>query len=417
MWKNTSEYTDVYGTVWNRNGTLTNPGKRMHYILGIRNRKAYSSLINFNQFNPKEIQIYTTNSTRTSESMLAELYGMYLPGTGEQLTEEELPFSLPPGHDNFSEDILNEVESLGNDTIINRMNTFPIQFFGAGRALLNNPENCPYITEYRLLLKERINESLAVFMKEFDQKFGKKLQKFLNRTDKEFIYNYDKLLPITDDFVANVENGINIDKFYEETNITKEEYYSYARRVKMFYLYNLTADQTSAVMGAKPFMEDLINYMETKIKSEKIITDNEPKMVIHGGHDTTINVIQYFMFTAFDIPVRYATFGTNIYFELYKEEEDNRYTVKYFLDGQLLLNEDYKFFKEKVLKHIWSDKQVHDFCYREEQKQSSSNIVTILIITNIIFFLSTIVFIILYLLSSRKNKESISNSEDLLPNN
>ena len=66
-------------------------------------------------------------------------------------------------------------------------------------------------------------------------------------------------------------------------------------------------------------------------------------MVIQGGHDTTINLIQYFMFSAFNIPVKYVKFGANIYFELHKNEFNNNinYIVKYFYDGEELLNIDY----------------------------------------------------------------------------
>ena len=78
-------------------------------------------------------------------------------------------------------------------------------------------------------------------------------------------------------------------------------------------------------------------------------------MVIQGGHDSTINTIQFFMLKAFEIPLKYVKFGSHIYFELHKEEEENnnenKYIIKYFYDGELLLEKDYYLFKEKVLKN------------------------------------------------------------------
>ena len=113
-----SNYIDQFGTKWEGNGELTAIGKRMHYILGIQNRIKYSSLIDFSRFNPKEIQIFSTNSVRTLKSLEAELHGMYLPGTGDTLSYNELPLAFPPGKEFLPKEVLEEVESMDNSTII-----------------------------------------------------------------------------------------------------------------------------------------------------------------------------------------------------------------------------------------------------------------------------------------------------------
>lgn len=137
-------YTDQFGTKWEGPSTLKAVGKRTHYIIGIQNRIKYSSLINYSKLISKEIQIFSTNSVRTLQSIQAELQAMYLPGTLEPLTEEELVVAFPPIH-NISIKVLEEIKNLNHSTIINGINVFPIQFSSPKKLRLNEPEYCPYM--------------------------------------------------------------------------------------------------------------------------------------------------------------------------------------------------------------------------------------------------------------------------------
>ena len=429
--KEISTYTDQFGTLWEGDGELTPVGKRMHYILGINNRFKYSSLINFTRLNPKEIQIFSTNSPRTLRSLEAELHGMYLPGTGDTLSKSELPFAYPPGKEYLLDEVSEEIEFLGNSTIINGITLFPIQFYQTGKIFLNEPDNCPYMTTYRLELANRINETLTKFMKEFDGLFGDKLKEYLNRPNKDFIYTYGSLIDVTDNFICNYDNGKDLTDFIKKTGFNKTEFYEYAKKVKEFYLFHLSSDQTAGIIGATPIMTDLINYMENKINNENNITYSEPKMVIQGGHDTTLNAIEHFMNAAFEIPLEYITFGSHMYFELHKEEENNnKYIVKYYFNGRLLLEKDFNLFKEKILKTIWSEEKIHNFCFQEEENKDkdkednkgdndkSNNddkkaIITFLIITNIIFIILIGILVFLYCLNKNKNNSSdIKSNKD-----
>ena len=131
-------YTDHFGTKWEGPSTLTSVGKRTYYIIGIQNRIKYSSLINFSKLISKEIQIFSTNSVRTLQSIQAELQAMYLPGTLEPLTEEELVIAFPPIQ-NISSRVLKEIKNLNRSTIIKGINVFPIQFSSPKKLRLNEP--------------------------------------------------------------------------------------------------------------------------------------------------------------------------------------------------------------------------------------------------------------------------------------
>ena len=177
-------------------------------------------------------------------------------------------------------------------------------------------------------------------------------------------------------------------------------------------------------------MIDLLDYMEKRVKNDSYYSYSNPKMVIQGGHDTTINLIQLFMFSAFNIPVKYVKFGTHIYFELHRDDSDNnKFTVKYFYDGEKLLDKDYYIFKKRVEEVIWSDKKIKEFCFGDDNENEKDNdendksfnmdnVKLILIITNSVFFISTVVFLALFIYYKKKlnNSERISVEPLVAPN-
>ena len=76
-----TKYLDAFGKKWEGAASLTNVGKREHYLLGIHNRLKYASLINFTKYDYQEIKVFSTNSGRTMKSIKAELVAIYSPGT------------------------------------------------------------------------------------------------------------------------------------------------------------------------------------------------------------------------------------------------------------------------------------------------------------------------------------------------
>ena len=416
-----SNFIDQFGTKWEGDGELTVIGKRLHTILGIQNRLKYSSLINFNKLDPQEIKVISTNSIRTLKSLEAELHAMYIPGTGDYISDKDIEMAYPPGKEYLPEGIDKEISNLGNDVVFNKTNLFPIQFFATGKVFPNEPDLCPYMTEYRKILAKRTNESLFNFTKEFEQKFGNKLSEYLGRENNKWLYDYDSLIGVTDNYICNYDNGKDLSDFLLKTGFDKEEFHNYAIKVKEFYLFNLSSDETAGNLGATPHMVDLLDYMDKKVKNDSYYSYSATKMVIQGGHDTTINLIQLFMFTAFQIPVKYVKFGANIYFELHKDDvNENKFTVKYFYDGEMLLEKDYYEFKNRVSQLIWSDEKIKEFCFREEKDKDDNgndnssfkiNVLTmILAITNTIFFISTVVFVSLFFYYKKKfnNAEGMS---------
>ena len=113
---------------------------------------------------------------------------MYLPGTLGSLSQEQLDVALPPMK-NISSNVTDEVKEINNSTIIYGINVFPIKFSAPTKTRLNAPENCPYMSKYQAQLEKDIQNETSIFLKDFDEKFGEQLQKYLNLPNRDIILN------------------------------------------------------------------------------------------------------------------------------------------------------------------------------------------------------------------------------------
>ena len=423
-----TEYLDVFGTQWEGDLILTNVGKREHYVLGIHNRLKYSSLINFTKYDYKEIKVFSTNTGRTVQSIQAELQAMYLPGTLSKLTKDQLAAAYPP-FQNLSSKVYEEISELNDSTIIKDINVFPIQYSDPKKVQLNEPVNCPYMKQYQKDL-ETNSEIVKDFVKNFTEKYGETLKEVLNKTDKD-INNFEYIETVlAEEVLCNYYDGNNLTDFFNKTKFNFSEFIRDNRESKNIYIYHTNLDEKTGIMSASPSMKDLINYMDDIIQNKS----QAPKMVMQGGHDTTISYFQYFMQHVFKIPIQYISFASNIYFELHKNEsESDKYYIEYILDGKTRLTIDYPEFKKQVLEAIWSDEDINKFCYPPEKEdkggdkgETDGNIkdyekyktyTYAFLSTTIFLFLSTVVFIVLFIINYKKYKQysgkSLSNDSTM----
>ena len=342
FWDGNTKYLDAFGTQWEGATTLTNVGKREHYVLGIHNKLKYSSLIDFTKYDYKEIKVYSTNSGRTIQSIQAELHAMYSPGTLPKLTEEQLAAAYPP-FQNLSSDVLDNINELNDSTIIDDINVFPIQVSDGKRVQLVESENCPYMKQYQADLDKKARSGVIKdYVKNFAAKYGKKLKEVLNRTDEDVnSFDYIQII-LAEEVICNHYDGNELVEFFDQTGFNATEFIKDIQESKIIYIYHLNLDEKAGIMAASPPMKDLINYMDNIISDNS----NSPKMVIQGGHDNTISYFQFFMQYTFKIPIQYIPFASNIYFELHKNEsEPDNYYIKYILDGETKLIMDYPEFK------------------------------------------------------------------------
>ena len=123
---------DYFGFNWKNPQDLTAVGMRMHYTLGIRNRKRYQGLLS-KTFDPREVIVKSTNFNRTIQSAYSQLQGLYLPLEDEDINEtiEKRIIQL----NKYSEDLqkaINDstlIETEANYSLLNRMQIFPIHIY------------------------------------------------------------------------------------------------------------------------------------------------------------------------------------------------------------------------------------------------------------------------------------------------
>ena len=272
------------------------------------------------------------------------------------------------------------------------------------------------MSKYQAKLINETNPELKNFARLFDDKFGEQLQKYLNLPNRDLLQDFDFIqIILADEFISNYYQGTEFKDFVAQTGIDIELFLNYSAESKNYYIFHMDVDEKAGVMAASPQMRDLINYMDNIINNKS----ESPKMVIHGGHDNTLNCVQYFMKSAFQIPIKYIPFSSNVYFELHKENE-NDYYVEYISDGVSLLKKDYNTFKNIVLATAWSEDQIDEFCYTIERQTNSyeqsfwdNNVVPF--IFSCIFFVSTLTFLILFIYYMKKtqNFDPLKSHKDI----
>ena len=124
---------DYLGEKWTNPGELTGVGQRMHYILGLRNRKKYVKDETFlsEKFDPHEMLIFSSNYNRTMISCSSQLQGLYpqKDNLGEILSLEQKKMAYPQV--NITDEKINKaLIELGNSSLPNLMILTPVRMVG-----------------------------------------------------------------------------------------------------------------------------------------------------------------------------------------------------------------------------------------------------------------------------------------------
>ena len=377
---------DEFGVSWEGegDGELTLVGKRQHYDLGVRNRIRYGTgenglgLIDFSKYNTEEVLFHVTDYNRTHQSLNSQLLGMYKPGILKSLNPEEVQGSFPPNAEKwFSSskpiysEILEEINSLENQTIIDSIPIFNVHPFGENRIfnLENNCKNLDNLREESLKGKDDLLYGYFLEHKE-------KLKEFFGFKDYSYFTNIRMMNSITDHYLSDYKSFKNLSMFQEITGIKLEEFYEKSTKFYYDWLYNYYCTNKTCMMESSRLMEDLLGYMERRKKYHPNITYYAPKLVIDCGHDTTVGPMQMFMYEAwkhkpeYGVITKYCGFASNIYFELYKTKEGtNHYYVFYYIDEELIHIFDYDEFIETIRSRIYTQENITKYCMTDEEKE------------------------------------------------
>lgn len=169
---------DQFGEKWDFPKELTGVGKRMKYILGLRNRIKYIDERKFlsEKFNVKELDVYSSLSNRTIMSVISQLQGLY-PQTeklGDTLNDKQLNNSNPPFNLNYSR-INEEYDLLKNYALPDCMTVIPFQTIDEDKgANIYKLSECGISKDGE---SNGTNESFAL-TNEFNEKYAQYFNKF-----------------------------------------------------------------------------------------------------------------------------------------------------------------------------------------------------------------------------------------------
>ena len=366
-------------------GELTLVGKREHYDIGVRNRHKYGKgknglgLIDFSTYNPEEVLFHVTDYNRTHQSLNSELIGMYQPGLLKTLTEQQVNGSYPPNDkqwfnktdDPLYADIIEEIEALGNKTIVDNIPVFNVHPFGQNRTF-NLETNCKNLDNMRVeSLKGKDELLYGYFLKHKEE-----LRIFFQLDDYSYFTDIRRMNSITDHYISDYKNYKDLSVFHNITGIDLDEFMEMSGKFYHDWMYNYYCTNITCSMESSRLMEDLLGYMKRRIQYYPTTTYYAPKLVIDCGHDTTVAPMQMFMYETwkdkpeYGIRTQYCGFACNIYFELYKTVNGPvHYYVYYYLDDELIYRFNYDEFDETVRDHMYTQDNITDYCITDEERE------------------------------------------------
>ena len=385
------KHNDILGGKWNSRGDLTSLGIKQHYLIGKKHKERYSSFIN-EEYDPKEIKIYSTPFPRTIMSVTSELLGLYSNNTY-------------PNNFSFWDIDLDEKDF---DDINNKIIP-PVQLFSYNKIknkydrTFENHFECLYMREQVKknwdIPHEEINTLIDSFYNEFSDAIGKEFKSVnisLLKEPKYFDLVCDDILSLYFDqknfyLLKNLEKyGVNIDKMKE---MCDDFLYK-----QFIYIRNGGISNKNPFISISPIITNILTWMKARAdKNNNFATDyEEPKFVIYSGHDSTLFQMQSFLKECFNIEVEKTEFASTQLLELRKYGK--KYYVEIYYNDRLKMNITLLEFEKQIKNNIFSESQINSLC-----NYKTSNSWNILLYILILALIISLIYEIYRIYNENKN--------------
>ena len=368
---------DFYKEEWIDKEELTNMGKRMLYLLGVKTRKRYMEQTKLlsKEFSPQEILIRSTDVNRTIESVECFIQGLYPHGTGPVLNEKIAKnpnISYPPNKlykDEF-EEVINRYKL--NDpsnyyALPYRMNILPVHLFYTPLHEFGLYSTSVCKGHSDIYEKQKIRDEVIQFGRNWTSRFPGIIETLQGTKDEKILYEYWNMFKYADTFVIDDRDQRSLDTFKKLTkNVNDyEDFKNYSR--KFLYMdYSETnypkAHPEITVVALSYTMHSLVNWME-KARVGEGKKSSYIKYVHYSAHDSSIGALEFFMEYAFNTTAAYAELGESRFFEFYQDDSNN-YRVRYLKGDSYdpLLDISFDDFKKVINETTWSDEKVAEYC-------------------------------------------------------
>ena len=393
--------TDILGGKWKNIGGLTKIGKSQQYSIGLNNRLRYKNFIN-NEYDPKEIKIYSTDYIRTINSAQIQLLGFY---------------NKVKNFNTSNKDIIGEEKiNINLNNIIPPVNLFEFKKEGNKeiyQLLYSEKFVCPLFkknidkNKQKLYYFEKLNNIRNNFNKKYGIILSKEFQ--INNTNSHTgMYNF------CDAFIAN---------FYDEKN-NKLKLIEIERKNKQFnlndilnicydyykeYFFTIEGEKyakINSILSMSKTMQEITDIMKDRIDNGKqdYINYNSPKFLLYSGHDDTLTQMQMILKICFNIEYEWIPYSSTQLFELRKY--GNNFYVEIFYNDRLKLNITFKQFNDEINKIIMNEKEIYKKCYRFKNKSYFYGFLWLIIIFILLFIFYTSILLYFYCEKLERNKKS-----------
>ena len=397
--------TDILKQKWIGSEELSAIGLRQHYLLGSLMRNQYPKLLDWNNYNNKDIFVYSTPTNRTIMSARAHLFGMFNNDNNKILTKEQNKKSIPKYLKNNSKimDFINE--TLNNSYILpNKIpSEIPIHIIERKEKLFQfeKDDNCIGIDNQRE--KNKKKKSVEKVIKDFNEKYGKQLVKYLNEKDENYFKKLKNIQQIALAFIINKVDGRDLSEFQNETGFNLDQFYNDSMNIliqKSLYIQSGDDENLIALASSSVLLRFILDYITKAVendKNNKKIYDI-PKFFLLSAHDTTIVMSSDLLNFLFHSERKFPSFATSQVYELIKD--NNEYYIKLNFNGEELKKVKYEDFKTKIEKEAWNLEETGYFCGFYKKTFKGWKILTL--IFSILLFLVLILLIMLCI--KRKNE-------------
>ena len=123
---------DLLGINWPSKGELTSSGKKMNYLLGVKNRQRYINKYKLlsETLNPSELVVYHSEDNIAIQSAKLQLQGLYQFSSNKEdiLNLEQLDIKIPPINISFADNAIKQNYLNENEisSFINNISFYPL---------------------------------------------------------------------------------------------------------------------------------------------------------------------------------------------------------------------------------------------------------------------------------------------------
>ena len=370
----THEFEDCFGQKWYGQKELTGVVLRQHFLVGYRNRIKYTEKNKLIKpyYDPREVYLISTDSNRTIMSANAQVQGLYTPGTGPLIYQNQSDYAVPPVVMSEIKDEKEELDKLDYAALPDKMNVIPVHsFFNADHFIqLQDKKVCPKTVEY--YTKNQKRKEVVEFLNNMTEKYGEKMNEKLIISDKskDVLKDYTKAYYIFDTIICRYTEGYDLpDLGKPDEELLNDSF--------KFFDYDLIGngidnDRDICLYSMSPIFDRILQWIDKKIekdnKGERDYTNYDiPKFVMFSAHDSTCAAFMGFMKEVFDTESRYPYFATNINLELYQNGRD--YYIEYIINDESIKKISYSEFKSTLKKRMKTMDEVNEFCgFKKEEK-------------------------------------------------